>query len=200
MSSRLRPPPGLPFRAARPLTVDEYHGLLRIGALSSGAPYEFLEGWLIPKMSRNPAHDLSLSLVNNVVSRVLPPEWFARVQSAITTADSEPEPDLAVVLSPERRYADHHPGPAEIGLVVEVADSPLPEDRSIKSRIYSRAGITEYWIVNLQDRKVEVYTRPSGETDDPDYRTERVYAEGSSVPLTLNGSAVGSVNVSDVLP
>src|SRR5262245_37560170 len=152
MSTLLSPVPSLPPRPARPLTVDEYHGLLRIGALTSGAPYEFLEGWLIPKMSRNPAHDLSLSLVNKVVSRALPPDWFARVQSAITTPDSEPEPDVAVVLAPERRYLDHHPGPAEIGLVIEVSDSSLPEDRSVKSRIYARAGIGEYWIVNIADR------------------------------------------------
>jgi Uma2 family endonuclease len=180
--------------------VDEYHGLLKIGALTSGAPYEFLEGWLIPKKSRNPAHDLSLSLVNKAVSRILPPNWFARVQSAITTADSEPEPDLAVVLAPERRYLDHHPRPAEIGLVTEVSDSSLPEDRSVKSRIYARAGIVEYWIVNLADRQVEVYTDPSGPSDEPDYRIEKIYAEGSVVPVSLGGNAVGNFSVADVLP
>jgi Uma2 family endonuclease len=200
MSILTRPLPGLPFRPARPLTVDEYHGLLKIGALTSGAPYEFLEGWLIPKMSRNPAHDLSLSLVNKVISRVLPSEWFARVQSAITTADSEPEPDVAVVLSPERQYVDHHPGPSEIGLVIEVADSSLPEDRGVKSCIYSRAGIAEYWIVNIADRQVEVYTDPTGPADEPDYQTENIFSEGGSVPLILGGNSIGIIAVSDVLP
>jgi Uma2 family endonuclease len=200
MATLLQPPVGLPPRPARPLTVGEYHGLLRIGALTSGAPFEFLEGWLIPKMSRNPAHDLALSLVNKVVSRVLPTEWFARVQSAITTADSEPEPDVAVVLGPERRYLDHHPGPAEIGLVIEVADSSLPEDRGVKSRIYARAGIVEFWIVNVADRLVEVYTDPAGPTDEPDYRTEQVYPEGGQIPLKLNGRSVNILHVDELLP
>jgi Uma2 family endonuclease len=200
MPTLLSPAPSLPPRPARPLTVDEYHDLLKIGALTSGAPYEFLEGWLIPKKSRNPAHDLSLSLVNKVVSRVLPPEWFARVQSAITTPDSEPEPDVAVVLSPERRNADHHPEPSEIGLVIEVSDSSLPEDRTIKSRIYARAGIGEYWIINLADRQIEVYTVPSGPADEPDYRTEQTYPDGTAVPLVLGGMALGSIGVSDLLP
>src|SRR5262245_50936971 len=107
------------------LTVDQYHRMAEAGVLAEGAPVELLEGLLITKMTKGPPHDVLIHLTRDAIADLLPRDWSLRVQSAITTADSEPEPDLAVVPGPARRYLKAHPRPKEIALVVEVADASL---------------------------------------------------------------------------
>jgi Uma2 family endonuclease len=86
-------------------------------------------------------------------------------------------------------------------MVGEVADTSLPTDRTIKLRAYARAGIPIYWVVNLVDRQVEVYTDPfTPPTGDPHYRTRTDYGPGQSVPLVVAGATVGSIPVDAVLP
>ena len=113
-------------------------------------------------MSRNPPHDAALQKGMKKWLRLLPPGWDLCVQSAVTLTESEPEPDFAVVRGDETAYLTRHPNAADIGLVVEVSDSALPGDRDDKGRIYAQAGIPCYWIVNINDRQIEVYTAPSG--------------------------------------
>ena len=98
------------------------------------------------------------------------------------------------------RYERYHPGPQDVALVVEVADASLDRDRSIKKQVYARAGIPVYWIVNLQERRIEVYTDPSGPVQVPDYRKHEDYAAGSQVPLTIDGREVGRIPVAAFLP
>lgn len=184
----------------RRFTVDEYHRMIASGILHEGDPVELLEGWLVLKMTRNPPHDVALSLLSDEVSRRLPADLFARIQSAITTSDSEPEPDLAAVRGPRRRYASRHPGPQEILLVAEVADASLQMDRDDKGRIYARENLPIYWIVNIPDAQVGVYTDPSGPGLSPAYRQRRDYGPAESVPLILDGVEVGQIPVRDLLP
>src|SRR5689334_16606792 len=87
------PPPIL----MRRWTVDEYHTMIRAGVFAHDERFELLEGWIVPKMSRNPPHDASMDQTHEEVRSRLPNGWRIRVQSAITTSDSEPEPDLAIV-------------------------------------------------------------------------------------------------------
>lgn len=190
----------LPPEPVRRLTVDEYHQMIRAGILKEDDPFELLEGWLVPKMTPNPPHDLALVLAEDEIARRLPPAWFRRGQSAVTTADSEPEPDIAVVRGPKRLYAQHHPGPQDMALVVEVADSSLPRDRTTKCRLYARAGIPVYWIVNLPDTQVEVYTDPTGPDLNPCYRQRRDFSGAEEVPLVLDGREIGRIPVRDLLP
>jgi hypothetical protein len=96
--------------------VNEYHRLVQAGVLEEDEPVELLEGWIVEKIPRNPLHDAVVSLIlNRVLAPRLPAGWFCRGQSAITTTDSEPEPDIAVVRGNERDYLARHPGPADIG-------------------------------------------------------------------------------------
>ena len=88
----------------------------------------------------------------------------------------------------------------DIGLVVEVADTSLLRDQRDKTRIYARGAFPIYWIINLVDRRVEVYTQPSGPTAVPAYGTFQTFQPGDSVPLVLDGAAVGTVPVNDLLP
>jgi Uma2 family endonuclease len=190
----------LPPLPVRRFTVDEYHRMIETGILRSGDPVELLDGWLVLKMTRNPPHDVALSLAEERIAELLPGDWFRRVQMAITLPESEPEPDLVVVRGPRRRYASRHPGPQDIALVVEVADATLESDRTEKGRIYARAGIAVYWIINLPDSRVEVYSEPSGPGRAPRYRRRHIYGAARSVPLVLHGRNVGQMHVRDLLP
>ncbi len=191
--------PAIPPFPLRRFTVEEYHKLARTGVLPSGAPFELLEGWIVPKMTRHPPHDTTLDKTQEALRDRLSRAWRLRIQSAITTTDSEPEPDIAVVPGPADRYNNRHPGPSDIALLVEVADSSLLEDRNDKGRIYARAGIAVYWIVNVQQRQVEVYTDPSGPISEPLYGQRRDYREDELVPLVIAGQEIAQVPVRDLL-
>jgi Uma2 family endonuclease len=150
-------------------------------------------------MTHNPPHDGTVLLVQTELLKRLPAEWVLRVQSAITLSDSEPEPDLAVAVGPARRYVRTHPRPRDLALVVEVADRALDEDRGAKRRAYARSRIPCYWIVNLNDLIVEVYTAPRGGRA-PVYREQRDYGLDESVPLVIDGLSLGPIPVRDMLP
>ena len=192
----LLPPPPEPMRR---FTVDEYHRMLHTGILTEDDPVELLEGWIVAKMTRNPAHDTALALVHAALSAALPAGWICRGQSAVTTNDSEPEPDVAVVRGPIRRYATSHPRPDDAALVVEVADSTLARDRTLKARLYARAAVPIYWIVNIPDRQIEVYTDPTGASAEPAYRQRRDFADGG-VPLVIEGRVVADIPAAELLP
>jgi Uma2 family endonuclease len=190
----------LPPEPVRRFTVDEYHQMINVGIIQEDDPCELLEGWVIPKMPRNPEHDLVVALAEEEIARRLPAGWHRRIQSGLTTADSEPEPDVMVVRGPKRLYGSRKPGPADLGLVVEVADSTLTRDRTTKLRIYARAAIVIYWIINIPDRQIEVYSDPTGPEAEPRYRQRLDHGPQDLVPLVLDGKEVERVSVRDVLP
>ncbi len=197
-------PCGLPLQALqaglRRFTVAEYHRLIQLGVLTEGENVELLDGFLVHKMSRNPPHDTVLQLLMAVLPPRLPAGWTLRMQSAVTLSASEPEPDGAVVRGGPRTYVTRHPGPADFGIVIEVADSTLAGDRADKQRLYAQDGLPEYWIVNLVDRQVEVYTNPRPAAAPPSYATRTDYPVGGAVPLALGGATVASVPVADLMP
>lgn len=202
MTTRVTPvPPSFLSRALyRKVTVDEYHQMLKDGTFEDGDPIELLEGYLVQKMGHNAPHGGSVTRLNARLVRLAPPEWVPRCQLPITLSDSEPEPDGVIARGDEPTFDGRHPLPEEIGLVVEVADSTRYSDRREKGRMYARAGLPVYWIVNLVDRVVEVYTDPDTAAAPPAYRTRTDYAPGSDVPVVLGGTAVAVVPVSELIP
>lgn len=183
----------------RRLSVDEYHRMIDAGAFSDRR-VELLEGVVVEKMTHNPPHDGTIQLVEAAIALVRAAGWCIRIQASITLSTSEPEPDLCVARGNQRTYLSRHPRPADIGMVVEVSDSSLQVDRADKGRIYAEAGIEEYWIVNLIDGQVEVFTGPSGPGTAPGYANRQVYVPGGSVPLVLDGATLGQIAVGDLLP
>jgi Uma2 family endonuclease len=183
----------------RPFTVAEYHRMIALGIFTEDDPVELLEGWITPKMPRNPPHDGTLDRAEDALACRLPDGWRVRSQKAITLADSEPEPDIAVVPGPAARFLQQHPGPADLALLVEVSDTTLLHDRNDKGRIYARAGIGVYWIVNLVDVRIEVYSDPTGPCPAPAYRQRRDYGLTDAVPLSIGGHSVGPVLVAEIL-
>jgi len=90
--------------------------------------------------------------------------------------------------------------PADCGIVIEVSDSSLWYDRTVKGRLYAEAGIPEYWIVNIDERIVEVYTSPNPAANPAEYATRTDYAVGQSVPLVPDGTAVAQLPIADLMP
>jgi Uma2 family endonuclease len=139
-------------------------------------------------------------LVSAALEPTIPSGWRVRNHAAVVLSDSQPEPDLAIVRGTARSYLTRHPSTADVGLLVEVADSSLLRDQRDKTRIYARGNIAVYWIVNLVDRRIEVYSQPSGPTAVPAYGSFQVYQPGDVIPLVLDGRTVGTLQVDDLLP
>jgi Uma2 family endonuclease len=182
------------------LTVKQYEQMSAVGIFANGERVELLNGVLVSKMSINPPHATALGLLRHILPPLLPADWWWRVQEPIGLDISMPEPDMALVRGGPRTFTTRHPHPAEIGLLIEVSHSSLALDRGEKLQAYAANGIVEYWIVNLVDNRIEVYTQPSGPTAAPSYGSLTTYAPGQAVPLALDGAAVASVPVADVLP
>jgi hypothetical protein len=185
----------------RRFSVDEYRRLHQAGILKEEDRVELLEGWIVAKMSRNPRHDAVITkLHNKLIGPLLPKDWFCRNQSAIQGDTTQPEPDLAVVRGAEFDYADRHPRPRDLALVIEVADTTLATDRALKGPLYARLGITASWIVNLSQAHVEVYTDPTGPDPDPSYQQRRDFGLAENVALLVAGQEVGHIPVREMLP
>lgn len=181
------------------LTVEQYHQMIANGILPEGESIELIEGYLVEKMSRGETHDEVMDFLDRMLAGLTPTGWFLRSQRAITLEDSEPEPDYTFVRGAPVRNRGHHPLPSEIGLLIEISSSSLRLDRTHKARVYARAGIPVYWVVNVVDRQIEVFTQPSGPGDAPAYAKLEVFAVGTDVPVVLDGVTAGTVAVADVM-
>src|ERR1041384_6832718 len=140
---------------ASPLSVEEYHRLDEFN--ENGRRTELIRGIIIQKTSKSTSHSSIAKRLYDLSAAVLPKGLVVRREDPITLADSEPEPDIAVVRSAEADFFKAHPTTAE--LVVEVAVSSPALDRESAS-LYAEAGVKEYWIVLGQERQVEVYRLP----------------------------------------
>jgi hypothetical protein len=181
------------------LTVDQYEHMANVGILRCGDPIELIEGLLIHKMTQNPPHTTVLELLGDLLRSRLPEGWRLREQKPIRLTDSVPEPDLVVVPGPATRYAKQHPLPIDIAIVIEVSDVTLRYDQETKKRIYARARLPIYWIINIPESKVEVYSQPRAGKS-PTYRHCQIYGRNEAVPFVIAGQELGPVPVRDLLP
>ena len=181
------------------ISVAAYHEMIANGILGPEDDVELLEGVLVKKMPKNEPHIFATGTLGDLLYEILPVGWHVNSQDPVTTDDSEPEPDLAIVRGNRRDFLGRKRHAADTPLIIEVADSSLARDRE-KRRIYARAGFIEYWIVNLQEAKIEVYTQPGGPGEDSDYRQSREYMSADSISVLLDGQEVGQIAVKDVLP
>lgn len=192
------PPPRSLYR----FSLEKYEAMVRSGVFTNRDRLELIEGYLVEKMTKYPPHTVSCQLCRVRLDRMSPPGWHVRIEGPVRIPSrvSMPEPELAVTRGEIRDYSERDPEPADVALVVEVADSSLDDDRDVMSRIYGGGGIAIYWIVNLVDRQVEVYTGPSGSSEPLGYRHCEVYRPGQEVPLVIEGTDVGRIPVADLLP
>lgn len=182
------------------LSVEQYHAMIDAGILTSDDPVELLEGWLVRGMPKNPLHRVVTRLTRRALEAVVPAGWYVDSQEPVTLADSEPEPDVSVIRGETTDYLDRHPQAQDVGLLVEIAESSLTRDRTWKRGVYARAAIVMYWLVNLADRTVEVFSEPSGAADSPDYARSIAYGVEDEIPLVLDGVEAGRVRVASLFP
>jgi Uma2 family endonuclease len=199
-------PPGGPhslheLRQPYHITVDRYRQMIEAGVFSAKDPVYLWEGRLVTKLTKNPAHNLATAALNMALVRLLPLGWFVAPEQPVAVGDdSMPEPDLMVVRGEPRDYLQRDRRAADVALIVDVADSSLAEDQGDVLQKYAREGFPVYWIVNIPDGQVEVYTEPTGPIERPTYRSCRVYRPGETVPVVLDGREIGQVPASDILP
>ena len=172
---------------------DEYDSMIAAGLFAPGERVELIDGEILTVTPQGTLHATAIRLTEDALRSSFGPGFDVRAQLPIAAdAHSEPEPDIAVVLGTARDYRDAHPTTAL--LIVEVADATLDFDRQRKQILYARAGIPEYWIVNLIDRCVEVYRGPGPAS----YRSSRKCLPGEIIsPLAAPGAKIA---VSDILP
>ncbi len=182
------------------LSVENYHAMIESGILTDDDPVELLEGWLVIKMAKNPPHRLVTGLIRTELEKLISGGWYVDSQEPITLANSEPEPDVMIVRGNRRDYLERHPEAKEIALVVEVADTTLPRDRNLKKRIYAAAKIPVYWLVNLIEEQIEVYTQPSNTLEQPTYQKREDYQRSQLLSVVIEGQEVGQLLVDKLLP
>ena len=172
---------------------DVYDRAVEAGVFRPEDRIELIEGELVMMTPHGSRHATAIRLVNRALSDAFGDGYIVQCQLPLAiAADSEPEPDVAVVEGAIADYRDAHPSSAL--LVVEVADDSLRRDRSVKRRLYARRGIPECWIVALPDAALEVYRDPSGD----DFRDVAVLRSGDTVrPLAAPAAAIA---VADLLP
>jgi Uma2 family endonuclease len=185
---------------ARKWTRVEYERLVEAEILAPEDRIELVGGAMICKEPQYSPHATGIRLVQRVLAGAFGPGWDVRPQLPIALdSDSEPEPDVSVVPGDPRDYRDAHP--TRPALVVEVALSRVRFDRDHKGSLYARAGLAEYWIVNLQDRRLEVYREPV-----PDAGSAFGWRYGTALTLGVTeriaplAVPTASVAVADLLP
>lgn len=178
----------------------EYERLIETGFFQPGDPVELVGGQLIVAEPQGSGHFAAIRAVEEALRAAFGVGWDVRGQGPVALdEESEPEPDVAVVPGNFRDYVAAHP--SRPVLVVEVSESSLALDRHHKGSLYARAGLDDYWIVNLVDRVLEVYRHPG---PDPAasfgwrYSPAEVFGREASVsPLALPGA---HIRVADLLP
>jgi Uma2 family endonuclease len=178
----------------------EYEKLIDLGVFQPGEAIELIGGQLMVAEPQGAAHYTAIIKTAKALESAFGPGWYVRTQGPIgLDEDSEPEPDVAVVPGGPDDYSRGHP--SRPALTVEVAESSLGVDRQHKGSLYARAGLSDYWVLNLVDRVLEVYREPAPDSAAPfgwRYARSEVFSASARVtPLAAPGS---SIPVSHLLP
>jgi Uma2 family endonuclease len=179
------------------LSVDQYEAMVASGVFTKRDRFYLINGFLVAKMTKKPPHVIACEKTRNALIGIFQAGWRVMVEAPVRIPDSsEPEPDLALARGSVDDYQGRHPEPADVPLIVEVADSSLGDDRTLMLRAYARGGIPLYWIVNLVDGQVEVYSDPIP----GGYRSRIDFKPGQDVPVVIDGVELGRIAVADMLP
>jgi len=155
-----------------PLSVADYHRLPELNG--NGRRTELIRGIVIEKMSKSPLHTGIASHLYDLIRPQIPPGYWLRKEEPLTLGDSEPEPDLSIVVGQRSDFSAQHPTTA--ALVVEIAVTSIAEDRALVA-LYAEAGVEEYWIILPRERQIEVHRKPQ----DGRYLEQAVVRSGATL-------------------
>lgn len=166
-------------------TIAEYHQLVDLGFFTEDEKIELIKGEIINMAPKRTPHSVCNSLLWKKLYQLIGQQAEIRVQEPITLpSDSEPEPDVVVAKLKADNYLSAHPVAEDIILVVEIADSTLKYDREVKIPLYAEAGINDYWIFNLVDKCLEVYTKPfSRQNGNFNYQTRNIILADRTIEI-----------------
>jgi len=140
-------------------TIEDYHNMIKSDILTD-YKCELINGEIIAMSPELPQHYNTTKKSVNYLENLLKDKADVRFNGPITLTNSEPEPDIAIVKLPESKYNEHHPYSDDIFWLIEVANSSLTKDLSIKKELYAQAKIAEYWVINLQTQELIVFRQP----------------------------------------
>ncbi len=179
----------------RLITVAEYDKMIEHGILNKYNRVELLNGVLIEKMSKDPKHAALNDSIGNWFRERLSDRAYIRLQNPIVLNDfSEPEPDVVLAKPPRETYFERHPNAQDIFLILEISDTTVSYDRNAKAEAYSKAGIAQYLLLNLQNQTIEDYREPS--TDG--YQSKQTYKAEQNFRLLAFPEI--EINVGELLP
>jgi|688.fasta_scaffold09862_7 Uma2 family endonuclease len=163
----------------RPWTVDEYYQMAKTGILQPDEKVELIAGQIIRNMTpQGSFHAAAITRTNRLLNQPVQPRFLVRSQLPIQLDNrSEPEPDLALVKSDPLDYDDRHPKAEDVYLIIEIADSTLKTDLTLKKQVYAEAKIPDYWVLDLAKRQLYVYRQPTEEG----YQQEQILSEWQSI-------------------
>jgi len=161
-------------------TVSDYHRLIETGILSN-RQVELLQGELVEMPPEGPIHSYVTEGGVHYLRSLFQGLAVVREAHPITLADSEPQPDVAIVQPPRQRYLQHHPYPQDFFLLIEISKSTLDYDLNDKRKTYALAGIPEYWVVNLKANQIHVFRHPQ----EADYVETLIITQGTIFPFAF---------------
>jgi Uma2 family endonuclease len=183
------------------LKVHQYLEMIRKGIFPPDARVELLGGILIEHSRKIPRHNFAVSELGHRLRKILPDHWLISEEKSLELGRfSRPEPDIAVIRGPHDLYRKRCPRVADVGLLIEVAESTYDYDRGLKWRAYASALIHTYWIVNLAERKIEVYRDPAGRGKTAAYRSTEIFEANGEIPVILEDLEIGRFTVKELLP
>ncbi|MEE9285700.1 MAG: Uma2 family endonuclease [Dehalococcoidia bacterium] len=175
----------------RSFTVEEYYKMAQAGILSEDDRVELLDGEIVEMTPIGSKHAACVKRMIRLFSELVGGRAIVSAQDPIRIGErSEPQPDLALLVPRSDFYAAAHPGPEDVLLVIEVAETSADFDRQVKAPLYARAGVREVWLVDLPSRRVEVYRSPSGDT----YRDVQTLGPGKRLAPQAFPDAEASVD------
>ncbi|OUC12967.1 MAG: hypothetical protein B0A82_19670 [Alkalinema sp. CACIAM 70d] len=181
-------------------TIADYHRLGEVGLLHEGDRIELIRGELLSMSPKGTAHSFCTMRLFRLLDRLLGEAVTLRCQEPIAIPpDSQPEPDIVITQGRDTDYLDHHPYPADVLLAIEVADSSLDYDRTVKLELYAEAGIAHYWIADVNSRQMECYSQPYRSAQGQcSYQTRHIVLVGQ--PLAVPGFAAATLDLGQIFP
>jgi Uma2 family endonuclease len=185
---------------AKRFSIAEYHRLGELGFFAPDERVELIRGEIIKMASKGRLHSVCNSLLLRELYPLLGKRAMLRGQEPIIlSADSEPEPDVVIARNRDDNYLSSHPEPADILLVIEVSDSTLKYAQKTKLSLYAEAGISNYWIFNLVDIQLEMYSEPyQKQQESLGYQLQRIVLPNGVV--VIPGFPDLSLDLSSVFP
>ncbi len=184
-----------PVLERKTFTSDEVHRMMEIGILPEESGWELINGEIIHRMTIGSKHVGAIIRFTKLLEKLIGEEVLVSTQNPIKINQrNEPEPDIAILKMREDFYSENLPTPSDVLLVIEISYSTIRFDKEIKKQIYAKAGIAEYWLVNLEENTLETYSKPKGEN----YFEMKVYERGEIISSKHIEKL--KLNVSDIIP